>query len=77
MIFILLILLALTVIGLRRADGQEACLKKEHTDAIKGIFIIIVFYSHILPYLYVIECLSITLLFAFLIKPILITIKRK
>ncbi len=51
MIFILLILLAFTVIGLKRADGQDACLKKEHTDAIKGIFIIIVFYSHILPYL--------------------------
>jgi len=51
MIFILLILIVLVCIGLKKADNQEACLKKEHTDAIKGIFIIIVFYSHILPYL--------------------------
>lgn len=51
MIIILLILLALTCFGLKKADDQEVCLKKEHTDAIKGFFIIIVFYSHILPYL--------------------------
>jgi len=51
MIFYLLILLALVFIGLRKADEKEACLKKEHTDAVKGFFIIIVLYSHILPYL--------------------------
>lgn len=51
MIMILLILLALTCIGLKRTDAHEECLRKENTDAIKGFFIIIVFYSHILPYL--------------------------
>ncbi|MCQ2067758.1 MAG: acyltransferase [Bacteroidaceae bacterium] len=51
MIFILLILIVLVCFGLRRADANESCLQKEHTDAVKGIFIIIVFYSHILPYL--------------------------
>lgn len=51
MIIILIILLALTCVGLKRTDVQEECLKKEYTDAIKGIFIIIVFYSHLLPYL--------------------------
>ena len=51
MIIILIILLALTCVGLKRTDVQEECLKKEYTDAIKGMFIIIVFYSHLLPYL--------------------------
>lgn len=47
----LLILLALLLFGLKKADAKDACLKKEHTDAVKGFFIIIVLYSHILPYL--------------------------
>jgi len=51
MIFFLLILIVLVCVGLRKADANDACLQKEHTDAVKGIFIIIVFYSHILPYL--------------------------
>lgn len=51
MIVILLILLILSCIGLNRANNHEDCLKKEYTDSIKGIFIIVVFYSHILPFL--------------------------
>lgn len=51
MIFILLILFTLACIGLKKSDSPEQCLSKEHTNAIKGIFIIIVFYSHILTYL--------------------------
>lgn len=51
MIFFLLILIALVLFGLKKADEKDACLKKEHTDAVKGFFIIIVLYSHILPYL--------------------------
>lgn len=51
MIIILLILLIISCIGLMRTNNQEDCLKKEYTDSIKGIFIIIVFYSHIIPIL--------------------------
>lgn len=51
MIFFLILLGVLAIIGLKKADNRDACLKKEHTDAIKGLFILIVFYSHIIPYL--------------------------
>lgn len=51
MIFFLLILLALVFFSFKKADEKDACLRKEHTDAVKGFFIIIVLYSHILPYL--------------------------
>ena len=51
MISILIILLIISCVGLRKTDNHDTCLNKEYTDAIKGIFIIIVLYSHILPYM--------------------------
>lgn len=51
MILILLTLLILSCVGLRRTDNHDMCLKKDHTDVIKGIFIIIVIYSHMVPYM--------------------------
>ncbi|MBR4793599.1 MAG: acyltransferase family protein [Bacteroidaceae bacterium] len=51
MIIIIGILFLFVVFGLKKAENLDSCLEKEHTEAIKGIFIIIVFYSHILPVL--------------------------
>lgn len=51
MIFILVILILLVCLGFEKSNNRDMCLAKEHTDAIKGLFIIIVFYSHIIPYL--------------------------
>ena len=51
MIVILLILLVLSCIGLKKTDNHDMCLDRNCTESIKGIFIIIVFYSHILPFL--------------------------
>ncbi len=51
MILILLTLLILSCVGLRRTDNHDMCLKKDYTDVIKGIFIIIVIYSHMVSYM--------------------------
>lgn len=51
MIVILIIILVISGFGLIKTETHDTCLNKEYTDAIKGLFIIIVFYSHIIPYL--------------------------
>ena len=51
MIVFFVILIIIVCLGLKKSSCQDMCLKKEHTDAIKGLFILIVFYSHIIPYL--------------------------
>ena len=51
MIIYLAILIILACLGVKKSSSQDMCLKKEQTDAIKGLFIMIVFYCHIIPYL--------------------------
>ncbi len=51
MIVYLLILLILLIAGIKKSDSRESCLDRETTNAIKGIFILLVFFSHICPIL--------------------------